>query len=101
MSFVIIIPHTGKKFSRFSSLGQKFQLNFGGKLYYISIINCFMLQTFSVAHLVFLFQIPEAPGLNVPPESGVVDDLVSFLSPSDNDSLIFYELIHHARDYCL
>jgi len=60
-----------------------------------------MLQKVSFAHLAFLFQIPEAPGLDIPPESGVADDLVHFLSPSDNGSLILYELIHHARDYCL
>jgi hypothetical protein len=60
-----------------------------------------MLQKFFVAHLAFLFQIPEALGLNSPPESVVADDLFPFLSPSDNDSLIFYELIHHARDFYL
>ena len=60
-----------------------------------------MLQKFSVAHLAFLFKIPEAPGLNIPPESVVADDLVPFLSSSYNESLIFYELIHHARDFYL
>jgi hypothetical protein len=41
----------------------------------------------SIVHLAFLFQISEAPGLNIPPESGVADVLVPFLCLSDNDSL--------------